>query len=121
MEYRDFDFAFNTNPVTGDLVTHKDVKAVMRSLRHLFLIGGEEMVMRNDIDCNLRDMLFQLQDPITKIRTKTAIREAIIKHEPRIELKDVEISQPAGQPHSCIIRVLFTFANDETVIYQIAS
>ena len=54
-----------------------------------------ERVMRPDFGCGIYDLVFEVNSPATAGRVAQEVRDALLMHEPRIDVLDVQ-AQPAG-------------------------
>jgi len=89
--YKDFDISFNRNPLTNDIGAKKDVEAVNQALRNLILTSYYERPFQPELGSNIRNLLFELADPITQLDIKAAIEDLINNYEPRVLLRDVRV------------------------------
>jgi len=89
--YKDLDLNFDNHPATKDVVRKYDDDAIKRSVRNLILTNYGEKPFRHDIGSNVRQLLFELVTPLSAIRLKDAIVEVIANHEPRAEVRKVEV------------------------------
>jgi len=85
-KYKDLDLDFIPHPVSGDLLPLKDADAVKRSVRNLILTGLYERVFQPKIGSGVRELLFELINPLTQKSIEIAIEDVLRKHEKRITL-----------------------------------
>jgi phage baseplate assembly protein W len=50
-----------------------------------------ERVMRPDFGCGIYDMVFELNSPATAGRIAQDVRDSLLLHEPRIDVRDVRV------------------------------
>lgn len=84
--FKDFDISFSNNPITGDIGTKSDVNAINQSVENLINTNYYERPFNPTFGCNIRGLLFELADPITIEDLRSAIKETLENHEPRISI-----------------------------------
>ena len=89
--WRDIDLNFTAHPTTGDIPVLEDVNAVKRSVRNLVLLAQYEKPFNPDIQCGIRQLLFEPLSPITALHIRQNIISAIKQFEPRAELMEVQV------------------------------
>jgi hypothetical protein len=77
---------------------------VHQSLQILFATSAGERPMEETFGCNLDDVLFEEMDQSLINRVTTLIHDAILEHEPRIELRAVDVAA-AGEEGVLQIRI----------------
>jgi phage baseplate assembly protein W len=90
--YADLDLLFKPNPVSGDINPVKDLEAVKRSIKNLILTNYNERPFQPEIGSGVRNLLFELADPITAHEIEETIKRAITNFEPRVEIVEVTVS-----------------------------
>lgn len=91
--YTDMDLNITPHPSTGDLILKQDKDAVKRSLRNIMLTNDYERPFRPGFGANLRALLFELADDITKYEIRKQITEAIQDFEPRVVIDTIYLNQ----------------------------
>jgi len=91
--YTDMDLNITPHPSTGDLILKQDKDAVKRSLRNIMLTNNYERPFRPGFGANLRALLFELADDITKYEIRKQITEAIEDFEPRVVIDTIYLNQ----------------------------
>jgi phage baseplate assembly protein W len=66
-----------------------------------------ERVMRSDFGCGIHDLVFSVNNATTAGLVAKAVREALVRWEPRIELLDVEVTPKPGEPYTLLIRIAY--------------
>ena len=94
--YTDIDLNLKPHPSSGDLVLKKDNDAVKRSIRNIMLTNNYERPFKPNFGANLRALLFELADDITKFEIRKQITEAIQDYEPRVRVDDIFLTQDRG-------------------------
>ena len=91
--YTDIDLNITPHPSSGDLVLKQDKEAVKRSVRNIMLTNDYERPFRPGFGANLRSLLFELADDITKFEIRKQITEAIEDFEPRVAIDEIYLNQ----------------------------
>lgn len=84
-------------PGGAELATVSDVEDVHQALAILFATRRGERAMQESFGCNLDEHLFEEIDHALVNRLTNMIHDAILHHEPRIELLDVRIDVDASE------------------------
>ena len=88
--YSDLDLSLQLHPDTGQLRPLRDDNAIRQSVRNLILTNNFERPFQPSLGANLRGLLFEPADAITRLAIKDNI-EAVLKKEPRIKLLALSI------------------------------
>lgn len=91
--FADLDFNFTAHPVTGDIVTKKDANAIRQSVKNILLTNHYERPFKPNFGANLRGLLFELADDITKYEIRSQIMEAVEAYEPRVRVNQIDLQQ----------------------------
>ncbi len=89
--WRDLDLDFIPHPVTGDITVKTGIEAVKRSVRNLVLLARHEKPFNADIECGIRQMLFEPLSPITALHLRQNIMSALKQFEPRADILEVQV------------------------------
>ena len=89
--YKDFDMSFSRNPLTNDLGTKSDERAIQQSLRSLLNTNYYERPFRPEVGSNIRNLLFEQADVFLVDDIKNAITEVIVNYEPRIAIISLDV------------------------------
>jgi phage baseplate assembly protein W len=95
--WRDLDLDFIAHPTTGDVTTKNGVEAVKRAVRNLVLLARYDKPFNPDIQCGIRQMLFEPLSPITAMHLRQNIIVALKQFEPRIDLFEVQVLADADK------------------------
>lgn len=95
--FKDFDISFSNNPITGDIGTKSDINAINQSVENLINTNYYERPFNPTFGCNIRGLLFELADPITIEDLRSAIKETLENHEPRISIINLFIEDMQDQ------------------------
>ena len=91
--YTDIDLNLTPHPSSKDLTLKYDKDAVKRSLRNIMLTNDYERPFRPNFGANLRGLLFELADDITKFEIRNQITEAIQNYEPRAVIDKIYLNE----------------------------
>ena len=91
--YTDIDLKITPHPSSGDLVLKQDKEAVKRSVRNIMLTNNYERPFKPNFGANLRGLLFELADDMTKMEIRKQIIEALEMLEPRVSIEEIYLSQ----------------------------
>ncbi len=92
-EWSDFDFSFNINPNTSNLLLKKDVESVKQSLKNLLLTRKGERPFSPNYGSNLYNFLFDPIDIVTETLIREEISTSIRNYEPRVNLLNVLVEE----------------------------
>ena len=87
--YTDIDLNITPHPSSGDLVLKQDKEAVKRSVRNIMLTNNYERPFKPSFGANLRGLLFELADDMTKFEIRKQIVEALEMLEPRVTIDEI--------------------------------
>lgn len=88
--YRDLDLSLKRHPVTGSITILRDDAAIKNALKNLVLTNFFERPFQPSLGANLRGLLFEPADGVTRLAIKDNI-ESVVKKEPRVKLLNVSI------------------------------
>jgi phage baseplate assembly protein W len=92
-EFRDLDLNFKPHPVNGDIVILKGVDAIKRSVRNLILHAVYERPYKSNVGSKVKRALFENYGPIEIYQLRQSIVTAIKRHEKRVKLTNINISE----------------------------
>lgn len=78
---------------SGTLRTSSDELDIDESLKILLSTRLGERIMRPDYGCNLDDLLFETLDLTLKTVVRDQIKTAILYHEPRVDVENIDFTQ----------------------------
>jgi phage baseplate assembly protein W len=79
-------------PGGAEVAVVSDVEDIHQALAILFATRTGERPMQETFGCNLDEVLFEEIDQHLVNRITSMIHDAVLRHEPRIELLDVDVS-----------------------------
>ena len=92
----------------AELVTVSDVEDIQQALAILFATGSGERPMQESFGCNLDSLLFEEADQGLVNRINSLIHDAVLRHETRIQLLDVDVSADSRNPGLLRIQLDYT-------------
>lgn len=104
--WADLDLALTPHLVSGDIIPLRDTKAIKNAVKNLLLTNFWDRPFQSTLGANLRGLLFEPNDVITRIAIRENIREVLTAHEPRISLQGLYVEE-ASQGKAFRITVLF--------------
>lgn len=115
--HRDLDLKLGIHPIRKDLNVLKDDNAIKNAIRNLLVTNANERPFQPFLGANLRGLLFEPADALTKIALRENILEVIKNHEPRVEVQDIDIKDLADQnAYKILLKMrIKEFDNDDTV------
>ena len=90
---RGWSFPPEFNSYTGDVEMVADEKDIEQSLQIIISTSMKERVMRPRFGCNLKDFIFEPLDTSTKTYLRDIVETAIIYHEPRVNVNEIELRE----------------------------
>ena len=115
--HRDLDLKLGIHPIRKDLNVLKDDNAIKNAVKNLLVTNANERPFQPFLGANLRSLLFEPADALTKIALRENIIEVINNHEPRVEVQDIDIKDLADQnAYRILLKMrIKEFDNDDTV------
>ena len=115
--HRDLDLKLGIHPIRKDLNVLKDDNAIKNAIRNLLVTNANERPFQPFLGANLRSLLFEPADALTKIALRENILEVIKNHEPRVEVLDIDIKDLADQnAYRILVKMrIKEFDNNDTV------
>jgi len=87
----DISLTFTPNPLTGDLTTISDSRAINNSIKNLILIHPNEVPFQRNIGSNTSRLLFEMCDSLTAELLEEEIERTIRYNEPRVKIEKVMV------------------------------
>jgi uncharacterized protein len=82
----------------GAITTAKYEESVRQSVWIILGTSKGERVMRPDFGCGIYDLVFEVNSSSTSGKIAQAVREALLVQEPRIDVRNVQVTaQDSGQ------------------------
>ena len=104
----DVSLSFDPNPVTGDITTLTDQRAINNAIKNAVMTAPREVSFNPNFGSNISNMLFELADEDTGVLLEEEIKRTIKFNEPRVTSLSVKV---VSQPDQNSIRA--------TIVYKI--
>jgi phage baseplate assembly protein W len=98
-------WAFPVRPRGGRLRLTADEEAIRNSIFLILSTAPGERLMRPDFGCGLHELVFRPNTPAVRGAVRTAVRDGLVKWEPRIDLLDVSVEAAPDAANQLLIRV----------------
>lgn len=112
--YSDLNLQMIPHPQKKDIIPLKDDAAVRNAVRTLVVTNFFERPFQPTMGANLRSLLFEPADAITRLAIKDAIQNVLERHEPRIENINV-IVETTSDETEYILAVVFSIKENDSV------
>ena len=112
--YTDLNLQMIPHPLKKDIVPLKDAAAVKNAVRNLIISNFFDRPFAPTLGANLRGLLFEPADVITKAAIKDNIIDVLEDNEPRIENINILIETTADETEYSIV-VVFSIKEDDSV------
>ena len=89
--WRDLDLNLVPHPIRGDIVPLRDDNAIKQAVRNLLVSNFFDRPFQQELGANLKGLLFEPADYITRIDIKDGIQNVLTKYEPRIQLLGINV------------------------------
>ena len=114
-QHRDLDLNFSLHPIRKDIIPLVDDRAIKQSIKNLLLTNASERPFNLNSGANLRGILFEPNDAITRIRLRSAITQSIAAGEPRVIVQGINIEdRPDTNSYNIQVFFLITQSNIES-------
>tara|TARA_Y100001937_G_scaffold121224_1_gene179692 strand:- start:1756 stop:2205 length:450 start_codon:yes stop_codon:yes gene_type:complete len=114
-QHRDLDLNFSLHPIRKDIIPLVDDRAIKQSIKNLLLTNANERPFNLNSGANLRGILFEPNDAITRIRLRSAITQSIAAGEPRVIVQGINIEdRPDTNSYNIQVFFLITQSNIES-------
>lgn len=100
-----FHFPIQVEEATGKMKTVSLEEDIMQAILIILMTRKGERVMRPDFGCNIYDYAFDTTDYTTLIQMENAVRDALIRWEPRITEIKVHIDDSQKQEGTLLIEI----------------
>lgn len=112
--YSDLNLQMIPHPQKKDIIPLVGEQAVKNAIRTLLLTNFMERPFQPTMGANLRSLLFEPNDAVTRLALKDAIRNVLERHEPRIENINVVI-EPTNDDNSYRVTLVFSIKENDSV------
>ncbi len=94
-------FPITVDGSTGRIVMSCQEENIRESIYIIVMTRPGERMMRPEFGCHIHDFLFQRPDYPIRVRMENAVREALVRWEPRI--RDIEVRVLQGEKEEQVI------------------
>lgn len=98
-------FPVQPDATAGRLAAAEHEESVRQSVWIVLGTAKGERVMRPDFGCDLYDLVFSVNDASAAGRVAQAVRTALLAHEPRIDLVDVQVRQAGDAGEQMLLSI----------------
>jgi len=112
--YSDLNLQMIIHPQKKDIIPITGEQAVKNAIRTLLLTNFMERPFQPNLGANLRSLLFEPNDAVTRLALKDAVLAVLETHEPRIEHINVLIEATADETAYRAI-VVFSIKENDSV------
>lgn len=91
-----------------EVITVSEVEDIEQSLAILLSTRRGERVMLEDFGCELSEFMFEEVSQGLVGQVKSAVEDAVLHHEPRIDLNDVDVSASDTEDGLILIAIDYT-------------
>ena len=95
--WADLDLALSLHPIRKDIVPLKDDAAIKNAVKNLILTNIYERPFQPQLACNLRGLLFEPADAITRVSLREKIKDVIRDYEPRVSINYINIKNDSNR------------------------
>ena len=111
----DLDAAMGLNPRTRDVAVKTNDNAIRGALRNLINTNHYDRPFHPEIGCQIHSLMFENMTGLTAIIAERTIRDSIRKHEPRVEVLEVTVSEMLNNPNEMNINLVYKIRNTNEV------
>ena len=104
--YKDMAYSMFANPMSGDMGKKTGAGAVKGAILSILKTDFNERLFQPEFGSNIRALLFEQMNPITVERIKTAVEEAVMNHEPRVQITGINVEAQEEQ-NRYLVKILF--------------
>lgn len=91
----------------GDFYTSTDIETIIQSIWVILTTSKEDRPWAPEFGCNIFQYVYDIQDDDTKSKIQESVKSALSKWEPRISVKNVDVTYIANK--FCSISISFTY------------
>ena len=95
--WADLNLKLTLHPIRKDIIPLRDDEAIKNSVKNLILTNFFERPFQPQVGANLRGLLFEPADAITKYELSDGIKQVLIDYEPRIRVSRVAIEDQSDR------------------------
>jgi phage baseplate assembly protein W len=106
---------FPLQVVGGRLALSRGEAKIEESIRLILGTARGERIMRPELGCGVHDLVFAPGSSATEMRVTDSVRQALVLHEPRIDVLEVSAASPPGTPNLLLIRIAYRIRENNAV------
>ena len=95
--WADLNLKLTLHPIRKDIIPLRDDQAIKNSVKNLILTNFFERPFQPQVGANLRGLLFEPADAITKYELSDGVKQVLIDYEPRIRVNRVGIEDQSDR------------------------
>ena len=95
--WSDLDLGLTLHPIRKDIIPLKDDAAIKNAVKNLILTNIYERPFQPQLACNLRGLLFEPADAITRVSLREKIQDVIRDYEPRVSINYINIKNDSNR------------------------
>jgi len=95
--WADLNLKLTLHPIRKDIIPLRDDEAIKNSVKNLVLTNFFERPFQPQVGANLRGLLFEPADAITKYELSDGIKQVLIDYEPRVRVNRVGIEDQSDR------------------------
>jgi phage baseplate assembly protein W len=103
----------------GQIALVDEEALVSQSIEIILGTAKGERHMRPEFGCGIHDLIFAVNNATTASRVVQEVREALLKWEPRIDVRDIQVSPSAEQPGLLLIELTYRIRSSNTAYNQV--
>jgi len=111
--HRDLDLSLKIHPIRKDIIPLKDDNAIKNALKNLLVSNFYDRPFSRDKGANLKGLLFEPADIVTRITMRKNLETVIRKYEPRVFIRSIVINDDPDT-NSYRINVNFKIKENDT-------
>ena len=111
--YSDLNLQMIPHPQKRDIIPLKGELAVKNAVKNLLLTNFYERPFNSTLGANLRSLLFEPADTITKLALENGVKNVLTNHEPRIDNINVVVTTHQNESEYRITVIFSIKAIDE--------
>ena len=112
--YVDISLSFEPNPLTGDITTLRDLRAINNSIKNIIMTYPLEMPFAAEFGSEVTTLMFDPVDLATAGILSLEIENAILANEPRVQIENV-IVEPYDERYEFEISVEYKIVGSEQI------
>jgi len=110
-DYKDFNFSFSHNPMSGDLGKKSGAASVKSAMLSIMKTNYNERMFQPEVGSGIRALLFEPMNPITEERLVQEVKDCLMRHEPRATVLGVTVKGQEEQ-NRYAVSILFSISTE---------